>query len=113
MTLTQDTLLKKIADREGIDVTMVRNIFKSAEDIIFDCLSSTTPSEPIRIKCLKGVQIERTYVEEKKYSKGMFQNIDCPEHVKTNAKLSDYYNGQINRTLFDRETENGGCYVQR
>ena len=50
MTITQENLIKKIANKEDIDVATVRDIFKSAEDIIFDYLSSTTPSENIIIK---------------------------------------------------------------
>jgi len=35
--------------------------------------------------------------------KGMFQNIECPEHVNVKACLSKYYNGQVNQYLFDRQ----------
>lgn len=45
MILTQDDLIKRIAKREDINVAMVRKVFKTAEKIIFDHLSSTTPSE--------------------------------------------------------------------
>ena len=42
-------------------------------------------------------------MKKKKYSKGMFQNIDCPEHVNVKACLSKYYNGQVNQCLFNRK----------
>ena len=50
MIITQDSLINQIADREDISVATVRNIFNSAEDIVFDHLSSTPPSENIVIK---------------------------------------------------------------
>lgn len=102
MIITQDTLIKQIADKEDISVATVRNIFESAEGIIFDHLSSTTPSENIIIKILKGISIERKYIEKKNYSKGMFKDIDCQERVSVKANLTKYYNNQINEKLFLR-----------
>lgn len=95
-------LINQIADKEDINVATVRNIFKSAEQIIFDYLSSTTPSEEIAIKLFNGISIKRKYIKNKKYSKGMFKNIDCPEHVNIKATLSKYYNGQVNQRLFSQ-----------
>ena len=102
MIITQDTLIKRIADKEDINVATVRQIFKSAEDNIFDYLSSITPSEEVNIKLFNGFNIKRKYVKKRNYSKGMFQNIDCPEHVSIKACLSKYYNGQVNSKLFSK-----------
>lgn len=103
MNVTQDVLINQIATKEDIDVATVRKILKSAENIIFDYLSSITPSEEVNIKLLNGINIKRKYIKRKKYSKGMFQNINCPEHVNVKACLSKYYNEQVNQYLFDRE----------
>lgn len=103
MTVTQDVLINQIATKEDIDVAIARKVLKSAENIIFDYLSSIAPSEEVNIKLLNGINIKRKYIKEKKYSKGMFQNINCPEHVNVKAYLSKYYNGQVNQYLFDRE----------
>ena len=100
MIITQDSLINQIANREDISVATVRNIFNSAEDIVFDHLSSTPPSENIIIKLLKGVSLERKYIGQKKYSKGMFHNIDCPEHVNVKANSSKYYSKRVNDELF-------------
>ena len=102
MNVTHDVLINQIATKEDIDVATVRKILKSAENIVFDYLSSITPSEEVNIKLLNGFNIKRKYIQKKKYSKGMFQNIDCPEHVSVKACLSKYYNGQVNQYLFDR-----------
>lgn len=103
MNVTHDVLINQIATKEDIDVATVRKILKSAENIVFDYLSSITPSEEVNIKLLNGINIKRKYIQKKKYSKGMFQNIDCPEHVSVKACLSKYYNGQVNQYLFDRQ----------
>lgn len=91
--------MKKIADKEDINVATVRKLFKSTEDIIFDYLSSIAPSEDINIKLFNGISIKRKYIAEKQYSKGMFKNIKCPEHINAKAHLSKYYNKQINQKL--------------
>lgn len=103
MNVTQDVLINQIATKEDIDVATVRKILKSAENIIFDYLSSINPSEEVNIKLFNGININRKYIKGKKYSKGMFQNINCPEHVNVKACLSKYYNGQVNQYLFNRE----------
>lgn len=103
MNITQDVLINQIATKEDIDVATVRKTLKSAENIIFDYLSSITPSEEVNIKLLNGINIKRKYIKKKKYSKGMFQNIECPEHVNVKACFSKYYNGQVNQYLFDRD----------
>ena len=102
MTITQESLIKQIADKEDIDVATVRNIFKSAEDIIFDHLSSTAPSEHVIIKLFKGISLDRKYIKRKKYSKGMFQNVDCKEHINVKANLSKYYSKKVNDRLFGK-----------
>lgn len=102
LVITQETLIKQIADKEDINVAIVRNIFNSAEDIIFDHLSSTTPSENLIVKLLNGISLERKYIPKKKYSKGMFQDIDCMEHVNVKANSSLYYSRKINNKLFGR-----------
>lgn len=102
MNITQETLINQIAAGEAIPEEMVRQTLKSAEYIIFNYFSSVTPSEEVNIKLFPGLSIKRNYIETKKYSRGMFQNIDCPEHVNVKASLSKYYIGQLNQRLFRR-----------
>lgn len=100
MVITQDTLIRKIAKDEDIHIATVRQIFKSAEDNIFDYLSSTPPSDNVEIKLFKGVSLKRKYVKSKKYSKGMFQNIDCNEHIGLKGNISKHYTEKVNNLLF-------------
>lgn len=105
LNITQESLINQIADREGINTATVRQILKSAEHIVFDCLSSTAPTENVTIKLFHGFSIKRTFIRKKKYSKGMFQDIDCPEHVNVKACSSKYYNGQVNQKLFGSDKD--------
>ena len=99
MIITQDTLIKQIADKEDINVATVREIFKSAEDIIFDHLSSTTPSENTIIKLLDGLSLECNYVPEKEIH--TYDDIICKPRIWSKPKITRYYNRKLNR-YFDR-----------
>lgn len=102
MTIVQEDIIKEIASVEDINIATVRLIFKSAEKIIFDYLSSTSssPTEKIDIKIFNGMSVERNYIDRKIYTKGMFEDLDCPEHVKLKASVSKYYNNRVNEKLF-------------
>lgn len=56
MTINQENIIKDISKKEDIDIATVRKIFKSAEGIIFDYLSSTTPTDKTVVKLLDGLQ---------------------------------------------------------
>ncbi|MCM1100159.1 MAG: hypothetical protein NC079_00590 [Clostridium sp.] len=101
MNITQDTLIRQIAESGNMDVAIVQQMFRTAEKIIFDRLVSVTPTEDVSIKLFSGIQIRRNYVARKNYSKGMFRDIDCPAHVKTKICLSKYFSEKINRKLFE------------
>lgn len=95
MTITQEELIKQIAKREDIDVATVRNVFKSAEDIIFAYLSSTTQSETKIIKVLDGLSLECQYVPEKQIH--TFDDICCKEKIWVKPKVTRYYNRKLNK----------------
>ena len=99
MIITQDTLIKQIADKEDINVATVREIFKSAEDIIFDHLSSTTPSENTIIKLLDGLSLECNYIPEKEIH--TYDDIICKPRIWSKPKITRYYNRKLNG-YFDR-----------
>ena len=94
MIITQDNLIKQIAEKEDINVATVREIFKSAEDIIFDHLSSTTPSENTVIKLLDGLSLECNYVPEKEIH--TYDDIVCKPRIWSKPKITRYYNRKLN-----------------
>lgn len=95
MRITQDNLIKQIAEAENINKATVRTIFRSMEGIIFNCLSSTTPSESTIIKLLDGLSLECHYVPDKKIH--TFDEIVCKPKIWTKPKITRYYNRKLNR----------------
>ena len=94
MTITQDSLIKQIAEKEDIDIATVRQIFKSAEGIVFDYLSSTTQSDKNVIKILDGLSLECKYIPEKEIH--TYEDIVCKPRLKARSKITRYYNRKLN-----------------
>lgn len=100
MIVTQENLANQIADREGINAATVRKVLKSAEGIIFDCLSSTTPSENTMIKLLDGLTLECNYIPEKEIH--TYDDIVCKPRIWAKPKITRYYNRKLNG-YFDKQ----------
>ena len=95
MIITQEKLITKIADQEGINTATVRKIFKSAEDIILNCLSSTTSSESTVVKLIDGLSLECNYIPEKQIH--TYTDIVCKPKIWVKPKVTRYYNRKINK----------------
>lgn len=94
MTVNQDTLIKKIAEKEDVNVATVRKIFKTTEELLFAYLSSTTPTENTIIKLLDGLSIECKYIPEKEIN--TFDNIVCEPRIWAKPKITRHYNRKLN-----------------
>lgn len=95
MTLTQDDLIKQIANREDMDVAAVRKVFKTAEKVIFDYLSSTTPSENRSVRLLDGLNLECKHISEKTIH--TYDDIVCKPRIWAKPKITRYYNRKLNK----------------
>lgn len=94
LTLTQDELIKQIADREDINVATVRKVFKSAENIVFAYLSSTTSSENMNVKLMDGLSLECNYIPQKEIH--TYDSIICKPKIWAKPKITRYYNRKLN-----------------
>ena len=94
MIVTQENLIKQIADKEDINVATVRQILKSAEDIVFDYLSSTTSSENMIVKLMDGLSLECNYIPEKEIH--TYDDIVCKPRIWVKPKVTRYYNRKLN-----------------
>lgn len=95
MTITQEELIRQIAQKENIDAITVRSIFRSAEHLIFQHLSSATPDENVVIKVLNGLSLECNYMHEREIHR--YDDIKCSARIWTKPKITRYYNRKLNR----------------
>ncbi len=107
-TVTQDRLIHEIAAAEEMETAVVRNVFKCAERIITDYLSSTTAADSYRIKLLNGLHLESGYAPKRNISKGMFQDYCCEEKIVLCSNLTKYYKQKVNtpRSFSERSIKN-------
>ncbi len=94
LIVTQEKLVKQIADKADINEASVRKMFETAEELIFGCLSSTTASEQTVIKLMDGLSLECRYVPEKKIH--TYDTIVCKPKIWVRPKITRYYNRKLN-----------------
>lgn len=94
MTITQENLIKEIAEKEDINVATVRKIIKRMEKSIFAYLSSTTPTDNTVIKVLDGLSLECNYIPE--HEMHTYDNIKCDSRIWVKPKITRYYNRKLN-----------------
>ena len=94
LVITQKKLINQIAKKEDINVETVRRIFSATENIVFDYLSSTTPSENVVVKILNGLSLTGKYIPEKEIH--TYDDIKCEERISVKPRVTRYYNRKIN-----------------
>ena len=94
MTINQENIIKDISKKEDIDIATVRKVFKSAEGIIFDYLSSTTPTDKTVVKLLDGLSLECKYVPSQEIHR--YEDIQCDEKIWVKPKITRHYNRKLN-----------------
>lgn len=99
LIITQNELIKTIASKEDINVATVRDVFKTAEEVIFDYLSSTTQSEKTIVKVLDGLSLECDFIPEKTIH--TYDKITCKSRIWTKPKVTRHYNRKLNRYFDD------------
>jgi len=87
-------LIKEIAEKEDIDIVMVRNMFRTLEHILFIHLSSTSPDANTVVKVLKGLSIECNYIPERTIQR--YETITCKPRIWARPKLTRYFNRKLN-----------------
>lgn len=95
LIVTQEKLVKQIADKADMDAASVRKMFETAEELIFGCLSATTPSEQTVIKLMDGLSLECHYIPEKEIH--TYDKIVCKPKIWVRPKVTRYYNRKLNR----------------
>ena len=97
MVVTQENIIKKISEREDINVATVRKIFKTAEEVVFDYLSSTSSTHKTVVKVLDGLSIECKY--KPKTEINTFKKISCNEKIWAKPRITRYYNRKLNKYI--------------
>lgn len=94
LIITQEMLIQQVAESQNQDSAAIRRIFKNAEALIFNILSSTTPSEPAIIKIFDGLSLECRYIPEKTIH--TYEELHCNAKIWARPKITRHYNRKLN-----------------
>ena len=103
MTITQENLLQQIAGTGDVNIATVRRVFKTAEDVIFHHLSSTTSQENTIVKVIDGLSLEGSFIPEKEIH--TYDHITCKPRIRVRPKVTRYYNRKLNGYFDDSAAE--------
>ena len=62
---TKESLIKDIAKQTNKNISDVKYIYNTFEDIIFNTLSSVNENEDVCIKLFEGISLDGKYISEK------------------------------------------------
>lgn len=98
--ISKETLINEVASQEGIQVSAFRQYYETLENIIVDHLSSTTPTNDVKIKLFDGLSVECKYVPQTKMEHpDTRKEIIVPEKIWAKPKITRYFNRKINMTF--------------
>lgn len=91
-------IIKELANQEGVSATSIRHLYNDLERIIFDRLSSATPTEKSVVKLFDGLSIECKYYDEKVIRHPATGNqITTPSKIWAKASITRNYNRTLNK----------------
>lgn len=94
MIITQEQLLREIAETEDLNLADLRRIFASLEELLFHYLSMASPSEEVTVKPLKGLSVECKYIPPRQLH--TYRELQCKERIWAKPKITRYYNRRLN-----------------
>lgn len=94
MIITQEQLIRELAETEDMNLADLRRIFASLEAQIFRYLSMASPTEEVTVKPLKGLSVECKYIPERRLH--TYRELQCRERIWAKPKITRYYNRKLN-----------------
>lgn len=95
--MRKNDLYTKISNAGGIDVDTVKDVFRLAEIIVLNHLSSVTPDRDAKVYLMDGLSISSKMIENYK-TKDVRNNekITIPKKIKLLPKVTQRYKDKIN-----------------
>lgn len=95
--VTKENIIKSIANQTNKNVTDVKEIYNTFENIIFDTLSSVNEEQDVYIKLFEGVVLEGIFVEEHTKRNNLTGKVDLiPSKIKPKFNITRTYCNKLN-----------------
>lgn len=96
MLITREMLIKRLAEKSGYYQRDIRNVLHCLDDVVLDCFSEVTDSEPISIQVVQGIKVGCSIVPERQRKDPRTQeDIICAPCCKPNSKFSQEFRAKI------------------
>lgn len=95
-TYTKEMLIKEIASRCSKDSKIVKEVYNSLEESVFDILSSASSDFDVSIRMFEGISFESAYVPEKtKVNNLTGETIIASSKIKPKANITRNYREKL------------------
>lgn len=96
VTYTKEMMIRKISNDCHRDSKMVRTIYNTLEESIFDILSSADDNKDTSIRLFEGITIGSTYIPEKtKVNNLTGETIIASSKIKPKANITRNYREKL------------------
>lgn len=94
---TKENIIREIAKQTGENVSDVKFIYNTLEDLIFNVLSSVNKDKDVCIRLFEGISLDGTYVSEKTKKNNLTGEISFVESkVKPKFNITRSYCEKLN-----------------
>jgi nucleoid DNA-binding protein len=94
---TKENLIKDIAKQTNNNVSDVKEIYNTLENIVFNILSSVDKDKNVDIRLFEGISLNGTYVPEKEKKNNLTGKTSLVESkIKPKFNITRYYIEKLN-----------------
>lgn len=102
MTYTKSQLIKIISESSGIDIDVVKEVYRLLERNICELLSNARDGVDVSLRLFEGISIDSTFVPEKeKVNNLTSETIMASSKIKPKANITRCYREKITRLAKD------------
>ena len=97
---TKENIIRDIAKQTNNNISDVKLIYNTLEDIIFDALSSVDKEQDICIRLFEGISLDGTYAQEKTKKNNLTGEVGIVESkIKQKFNITRSYCEKLNNKL--------------
>ena len=94
---TKENIIRDIAKQTNNNISDVKLIYNTLEDIIFDALSSVDKEQDICIRLFEGISLDGTYAQEKTKKNNLTGEVGIVESkIKPKFNITRSYCEKLN-----------------
>lgn len=102
--ISQEQLITRLSERTHYTPETIKAILKNCSVVLQDILT-VDPTEDMVVDIWEGLKVKRVFEDEKIFSRGKFQNLECGKKIKIKAYITKPYKDKINKATFGEKNK--------